>query len=187
MMMKMMMKSTLKILILTDIILGITSFIFFNTKITWNLQIGFISSALVVLASMLSYKRMITARIAHYDIAHDDDQDILNKLEDPYDLYSQAYEEESSEDKTLVDVVKEEKKKQKANRRTFTETLKDTKATFSFYRLGAYVILILGFLYLNRHGLLHIPSYMLALGIPLVIIVAILLSEKEIHSEYSIK
>ncbi len=49
--------------------------------------------------------------------------------------------------------------------------------------------LSLGFLYLNRQGLLDIPSYIIALGIPSVILVWILIKEKEHenHSQDSIK
>ena len=101
---------------------------------------------------------------------------IIDKLEDPYDLYS---EDEVVEEKTLAETIKEEKKKGKANRRSIYQTIKDTKAALSFYRLGAYALLILGFLYLNRQGLLHIPSYILSLGLPSVILVWVLLKEKE--------
>jgi len=75
-------------------------------------------------------------------------------------------------------VVKEERKKLKQNRRSLGQTLKDTKAALSIYRLGAYAILILGFMYLNRHELLHIPSYLLALSLPPLIIVIMLIREK---------
>jgi len=49
--------------------------------------------------------------------------------------------------------------------------------------LGAYAVLVLGFLYLNSHGLFHISSYILALSIPPVVIVVMLLQEKENHSQ----
>jgi hypothetical protein len=111
----------------------------------------------------------------------DDSKDTIDKLEDPYDLYSEDVVE--NEEKDFSATVKEEKKKLKENRRTVYQTIKDTKAALSIYRLSAYALLILGFLYLNRQGLLHIPSYIISLGIPSVILVWVLLKEKENHSQ----
>jgi len=176
----------LKLLIVADIILAGASLIFFDIKTLWNTQIGFISATLVMIASMLSYRRMVNARVENEVITTDIDKDVIDRLEDPYDLYSEEVLE-SEDEKHPSQTVKEEKKKLKENRRTLFEVLKDTKAALSLYRLGAYAVLILGFLYLHRHGLLDIPSYIIALGIPPVIIVTILLRNKENHSQDSIK
>jgi len=170
----------LKTLVVVDIIVIIASVIFFDIKVLWNTQMGFITSSLVMVASLIAYRRMVNTRVEHNIITVDDSKDVIDQLEDPYDLYSEEVVQE--EDKDLVETVKEEKKKLKESRRTLVQTLKDTKAALSVYRLGAYAVLILGFLYLNRHGLLHIPSYILALGLPPVIIVLMLLKEKEAHS-----
>ena len=184
------MTSTNRTLLLTlfvaDMLLVGVSLIFFDIKVLWNTQIGFISATLVMIASMISYRRMVNARVEHNVITMDDSKDVIDKLEDPYDLYSEEVNEEE-EGQDLRETVREEKKKLKENRRTLFQVLKDTKAALSLYRLGAYAFLILGFLYLNRHGLLHIPSYIVALGIPPVIIVAILLKNKENHSQDSIE
>ena len=166
-------------LVVVDILLALASIIFFDIKVLYNTQIGYITSTLVMVASIVSYRRMVNARVEHNIITVDDSKDVIDKLEDPYDLYS---EDEVVEEKSMAETVKEEKKKLKENRRSVYQTLKDTKAALSVYRLGAYAVLILGFLYLNRHDLLHIPSYILALGIPPVIIVTLLLKEKETHS-----
>ena len=166
----------LKTLFVVDVVLILAVVMFFNTTHLYALQIGFISSSLVMFASLAAYRRMVNTRVEHNIITVDDSKDVIDQLEDPYDLYS---EEVVEEEKDLVETVKEEKKKLKENRRTLYETLKDTKAALSIYRLGAYAVLILGFLYLNRHGLLHIPTYIVALGLPPVIIVMILLREKD--------
>jgi len=166
----------LKSLVVVDIVLIVASMIFFDMKILYNTQIGFISSALVMIASMISYRRMVNTKVEHKIITLDDSKDVIDKLEDPYDLYSEEVPQE--EEKDLKETVKEERKRLKENRRTLYQTLKDTKAALSVYRLAAYAVLVLGFLYLNRHDLLHIPSYILALGIPPVIIVGVFLREK---------
>ena len=168
-------------LVTVDVILLFGSIIFFDMKVLYNTQIGYITSTLVMVASIVSYRRMVNARVEHNIITMDDSKDVIDKLEDPYDLYSEDAVED--EEKDFVETVKEEKKKHKENRRTVYQTIKDTKAALSIYRLGAYALLILGFLYLNRQGLLHIPSYIISLGIPSMILVWVLLKEKENNSQ----
>jgi len=171
----------LKTLIFVDIIIILISIILFDIKTLYNTQFGFISATMVMTASMISYRRMVNTRVEHNIITMDDSKDVIDKLEDPYDLYSEEVGEK--EEKDLLETVKEEKKRLKENRRTLFQTLKDTKAALSIYRLGAYAVLVLGFLYLNRHGLLHVPSYILALSIPPMVIVVILIQNKANHSE----
>jgi|AGBJ01.1.fsa_nt_gi hypothetical protein len=188
-MLKMMMSSTnrkiLLVLVSVDILLLLLSIIFFDMRILYNTQIGYISAALVMVASIMSYRRMVNARVKHNIVTMDDSKDVIDKLEDPHDLYSEAMPEEDEKD--FAQTIKEEKKKLKKNRRTVYQTIKDTKAALSIYRLSAYAVLILGFLYLKRQELLHIPSYIISLGIPTVILVWILLKEKENHSQDTIK
>ena len=172
----------LKLLIVADLLLAGISLIFFDINVLWNTQIGFISATLVMIASMISYRRMVRARVENEVITTDIDKDVIDKLEDPYDLYSEEVVEKEEEEKELAKTVKEEKKRLKENKRTLFQVLKDTKAALSIYRLGAYAVLVLGFLYLNRHGLLDIPSYIVALSIPPLIIVTILIRNKENYS-----
>ncbi len=169
----------LKTLVIIDIVIILISVIFFDIKVLYNTQFGFISATLVMIASMISYRRMVNTRVEHNIITYDDSKDMIDHLEDPYDLYSEDIVEE---DKDLVEVVKEERKKLKDSRSLY-QTLKDTKAALSVYRLGAYAVLVLGFLYLNRHELLHIPSYILALSIPPMVIVIVMMMNKENHSQ----
>jgi hypothetical protein len=157
--------------------------IFFGGKVwAFNTQIAFISATLIMIASVISYRRMVNTRVEHGIVTMDDSKDVIDKLEDPYDLYSEDVTE-NEEEQDLVEVVKEERKKLKQSRRSLGQTLKDTKAALSIYRLAAYAVLILGFMYLNRQGLLHIPSYLLALSLPPMIIVIMLVTQKENHSQ----
>lgn len=166
-----------KALLAVDVLVIAASLIFFDIKVLWNMQIGFISASLVLIGSMISYRRMVNTSVENNVVMMDDTKDVIDKLEDPYDLYSEEVVEE--EEKDLAETVKEERKKLKENKRTLFQTMKDTKAVFSFYRLGSYTVLVLGFLYLNRHGLLDIPSYIVALSIPPIVIVLTLLMNKE--------
>lgn len=169
-------RKILIVLIIVDIVLLAIAMIFFDIKVLYSMQIGYITATLVMIASIISYRRMVNARVKEKIITMDDRRDTIDKLEDPYDLYS---EDEVDEEKSLAQTVKEEKKKLKQNKRSLYQTLRDTKAALSVYRLSSYALLIIGFMYLNRQQLLDIPSYIIALGIPSVILVWILIKEKE--------
>ena len=169
----------LKALAVADAVVILISIIFFDIKMLWNTQIGFISASLVMFASMKSYKRMVETRVEEGIVLFDDSRDVIEQLKDPYDVYA----EDVLEEKTLKEVIKEERQKKKENRRTLSETLRDTKAALSLKRIAAYIILILGFFYLNRHEYLIAPAYILALTMPMLVVVFILLSHKEKQTE----
>jgi len=175
----------LKTLAIADAVVILLSVIFFDIKMLWNTQIGFISASLVMLASMKSYQRMVDARVELNIITIDDSRDTIDKLEDEHDLYSEDVVEEVNAD--IGDAVKDEKVRMKKNRRTLSETIRDTKAALSLNRIGAYVLLILGFFYLNRHGYLMAPAYILALSVPMLVVVFVLLSNKENQTEDTIE
>jgi len=171
----------LKALVITDSVVIFLSIIFFDIKVIWNTQIGFLSASLVMLASMKSYKKMVDARVENNIITIDDTRDTIDKLEDVHDLYSEEIVAEENID--IRDAIKDEKARMKKNRRSLGETLRDTKAALSLNRIGAYVVLILGFFYLNRHGYLMTPAYILALSIPMLVVVFVLLSNKETQTQ----
>jgi ABC-type transport system involved in cytochrome bd biosynthesis fused ATPase/permease subunit len=166
-----------KVLFLVNILAILLIVLFFGKSYLYAFEIGFFSSMLVIIASFLAYKRMVMTRVEHNIITLDDSKDIIDKLEDPYDLYSEEKSENSEKD--LVEVVKEEQQKLKSSKPSLFEILSDSKASLSLYRLGAYSVLILGFLYLNRQGLLHIPTYIIALGLPPFMIAFLLVRTKE--------
>ncbi len=174
-------RKILNTLLVIDI--GIILFCMLSGNRNWlyTTQIGFFTSTLVIAASMASYRRMIEKRLEYGAVPVEDERDKLDKIDDPYDLYSDeviAEEKELSREE-FVEVVNEEKEKQKANRRSISEVIKDTRAFLSFYRIGAYGLLILGFFYLNRNDYLHIPSYFFALSVPPVIVVIMLMRESK--------
>ncbi len=137
-----------------------------------NAQVAYLSSALIMLGSIKSYKNMVQGRLEVGSIP-DDERDTLDKLEDPYSLYDD--EPKDNDEKTLVEVVKEERANLKKSRRSFLQTTKDAKPSFSFYRLGAYGVLIFGFFYLNSNHLLRLIPYFSFLMLPSVIVVIVLM------------
>ena len=178
-------RKILSVLLVADGLLLVASSVFGGNEAVWNTQIGFISATLVMLGSMRSYRRMVDARVENEVITTDIDKDVIDKLEDPHDLYSEEVKEESVED--IKAAIKEERARLKQNRRSLFEVLKDTKAALSLYRVGAYFLLVLGFLYLNRHGILHIPLYLFSLGLPMLIIVFLLVNNKAVYSEDAVE
>jgi len=166
------MKDTLIALVVVDFLIMIVLYFFAETGWLVNSQVAFISSSIVMLSSMKSYKNMVDGRLNVGSIP-DDERDTLDKLEDPYDLYDD--ENKVEEEKSLVEVVKEERANLKKSRRSVWDTTKDAKPSFSFYRLAAYAILIFGFFYLNTNQLLLIMPYLIFLSIPSIIIVIMLM------------
>jgi len=154
-------------LLIVDI--GIVLFTYLSGNRVWfiNSQIGFISSTLVVFASFLSYRDMVNRRLKSGAIG-DLQKDTIDKIEDPYSLYDDS---NSRVDEVDIKELKAELKKERVS--TF-EALKNSKATLSLYRIGAYIILILGFFYLNKTHQLDIISYLFSLLIPPVLIVLLL-------------
>ena len=171
------MKKIINALLIIDI--GILIFCLLSGNRTWlvNSQIGFISSSLIMFASIISYRNMVQARVEMGMVTVDDNRDTLDKIEDPFDLYSEE-ENTLNEEKSFKEVVREEKKKLKKSRRSLWQTAKDSKASLSIYRLGAYGVLIFGFFYLNNNGILNISSYLFALSLPPVIVVVMLMRQE---------
>lgn len=170
------MKKVLLTLFFLDLCLAFIIYIWKGQVWLINSQVAFISSSLIMLASMKSYKNMVSNALAVGAVSNDG-RDTLDKLEDPYDLYDE--QEVIEDEKTLVEVVKEERANLKKGRRSIWETTKDAKASFSFYRLSAYAILVLGFFYLNSNQILEFIPYLSFLALPLFIIVFILVNNVE--------
>jgi hypothetical protein len=172
------MKRVINALLIVDI--GIVIFCFLSGERVWliNSQIAFITSSLVMFASIISYKNMVKSRVDAGFVVAEDNRDTLEKIEDPYDLYSEDSPYSDNEDKSMRDIVKEEKENLKKNRRSIWQVTRDSKAALSFYRLGAYGMLIFGFFYLNNNKILDIGAYLSVLLLPPFIVVAILMSKK---------
>ncbi len=93
----------------------------------------------------------------------DDSKDIIDTMDDPYDLYEEEKENEVHDIKALI---QEEKVRQKNE--VVKNTLKNGSAWVSVYRLLPYAFLILGFLGLqNNHSLILLP-YFVGLGVGVI-------------------
>jgi hypothetical protein len=170
------MKNTLFALFLVDVFIIFLTYFFGEEYWLVNSQVAFITSSFVMFGSMLSYRSMVQGRL-NVGAIPDDERDTLDKLEDPYDIYDDE-KVKNDENKTLVEVVKEERDNLKKSRRSLWQTTKDSKASLSFYRLGAYILLVFGFFYLNSNKFLDIPIYLISLAIPSIVIVIMLMQKK---------
>jgi hypothetical protein len=124
---------------------------------------------LILLGSTYSYKRLVENRVASED--RPDDTDLVDKLDDPFDLYSEEISSEpmDAEDLDLKTVVQEEKKRLKENKQTLKNTAKSTPALVSIFRVVPYLFLVLGFIGLNNNGLLSLVPFLVGLGVGVVV------------------
>jgi len=162
------MKSTnttlLNALLALDIGIILVCILFGERSWLFSSQIGYWSAALVMFASMASYRRMVDQRLGQGAIPYDDDRDMIDKIGDPHDLYSEDTE-------NIAQTIQEEKAKLKANRRSIGEVAKDSKASLSPFRILSYALLVGGFFLLEHYHTLHIPSYLISLGLPMIVTV----------------
>lgn len=103
---------------------------------------------------------MIKSRIASSEIVDSDDRDLIDKLDDPYDLYSE------DEVVDLKEYIKEYKTQAKKD--MFKNGFKFSSPMFSIYRLAPYVILVLGFIGLKNNQLLELFPYMIGLAVGII-------------------
>jgi len=151
-------------------------YLFLSKEALLNIIIGFSTSALVVLASFKNYQDMVYKRLkVDNNIAELDNRDVIDKLEDPYNLYD---EEEISKDLDLKETIKLEKELAKKNRRPLKEVAKDSAKAFSFIRILAYALFVFGFFYLLNNNILDLKYYLSVLIIPNIIAIIYLLWRK---------
>jgi hypothetical protein len=141
----------------------VIAFCLLQGNITWllNTQVAFASSLLITIGSYLGYKRNIEKRVENIDPdTLLDTPDTIDKLDDPYDLYSECKinEEELSKEDIKI-ILKEEKSKLK-NQSNIKNTMKSFGGASSLYRLVGYGSLVGGFFYLNNNQLLEPISYL---------------------------
>ena len=124
-----------------------------------NSQLAFISSFLVTVASYFSYKRLIDKRV-RLKMESFDDRSELDKIEDPYDLYS---EDEVKEDLDLSEVIKEERAKIVSLKESANNLAKSVGGLFSPIRLLSYLFLFVSFLYLVNNQKFYVLPYLIGL------------------------
>lgn len=117
--------------------------------------VAFFSSALIIFASRKSYQRYVEKSLDNgvYGV---DDRDTLDKIDDPFDLYSDEVVENEKSEK---EILKEEKKKVSIIKQK-KEILKTLPVNLSILRLVSYALLVFGFIYLKESSNLNITLYL---------------------------
>ena len=160
------MQNTIKLFGVSELLIVLLWFYSYTFFI--NFQIAFISSVLILLGSTYSYKRLVDQRVASED--RPDYTDLVDKLDDPFDLYSEEIKQETTEeDVDLSAVVKEEKARLEKQKNTLKNTAKSTPALISIFRVLPYLFLVLGFIGLKNNQLLSLLPYLLGLGVGIVV------------------
>lgn len=160
-------KKTIKLFFISEA--AIFALWFYSYTFFINFQVAFLASVLILLGSTYSYKRLVDRRVASED--RPDDTDLIEKIEDPFDLYSEEIDSEALEvdDVDLKTVVKEEKARLKAQKNTVKNTAKSTPALISIFRVVPYLFLVLGFIGLKNNGLLLLTPFLVGLGVGIVV------------------
>ena len=119
-----------------------------------------------MLGSFYAHRKMVNSKVQTQSF--ENDRDALDAIDDPHELYDETpLNEADAEELDLKQIVKEEKKKIK------TFNLKSMKeggsASFSLFRLGGYLFLVLGFIALKNNEILDISVYLPSLLIGIVI------------------
>jgi hypothetical protein len=158
-------KNAIRIFVLSNFIILVL--LFLSKAVYANFTVAMLSSMFILMGSLYSYRSMINQRVENIDI--EDHKDVIDMMDDPYDLYEEERENEVADIKQMI---KEEKARQKSN--IIQNTTKNASAWISLYRLVPYAFLIIGFLSLNNnHSLLVLPYLIgLAAGIPLGYIIS---------------
>ncbi len=175
----MMINKFIKIFFAIDLAIIVFCLLQGNTVWLLNTQIAFFSSLIITIGSFLAYKRNVSSRLEH-TIVLQNDPDKINKIEDPFDLYSDDeinYDEISDEE--AKDIIQKEKKRVKQN--TFKNFFSSLTAASSIYRIIGYIGLVIGFFYLVNHNLFDTVSYLFGLFVvPLgVLVVNLTLRQEE--------
>lgn len=130
-----------------------------------NAETAFVSAFLILMGSMLSYYKLVQRNLENETAMAD--EDLVEKIDDPYDLYSEAVESVVEDERPLKEVIKEEKARLKANKATVRNVSKSAPALFSLYRVVPYGLLVLGFIALKNNHILELWYFLpgLAAGI----------------------
>lgn len=154
-MMRIMVKKNIKVFVVIEFLILLSALIKFEFFI--NLQVAFLSSFFIIAGSAYAYKRMIKNQVALENV--DEKRDILDEIEDPYELYEEAETNSAADaELDLRAIVKEEKKKIKIL--NLREIKKSARAGVSLFRLVPYLFLIIGFIALKNNAILDISIYL---------------------------
>lgn len=146
--------------------LFVVYFIFMDDYLSLlNSQIGALSAMAVAMGSYVGYRSSVKKQVHKFEGMIADERDMLDKIDDTYDLFDEEeinYEEISSEE--AKNIFKEEKEKLK-KKSTIKNLALSFKSIFSPLRVAGYILLVIGFFWLEGNSNLKIVPYFLGLSI----------------------
>ena len=154
-------------------------FILTSKSALYSFIVAFVSSSIIVLASFKNYKTMVDKRVVSASGEEFDDRDTIDKIEDPYNLYDEAENDDLQEnkvDKSFKDIIKEEKQRLKEQKRPLKQSITDSARAFNYIRLIAYSILVAGFFALLKSKNLNMAFYLATLILPNIIAIVFLMN-----------
>ncbi len=171
-------RAILEIFLAINIVFSVLAMVFFGFDVVLNLQVAFFSSFFIVLGSFFGYRKNILKQSEEYIIKSENERDTIDAIDDKFDLYGEINENELS-DEEVKEIIKEERKKQNI-KDSLTNTMKSFSSATSIYRISGYVLLVIGFFFLNNNQLLIPIAYLL--GFLIVPIMALIVNLKYIKS-----
>lgn len=167
-----MIKKFLKLFLIIDF--GVVFFCLLQDNMIWlvNTQSAFFSSVIITFGSYLGYKKNIQRRVENAQV-DTDEPDVIDKMEDPYDLYSQINEKEDLTKEEIKEIITDEKKKLRNPVQSFKNTMFSVGGFASVYRIVGYLLLVISFFYLNNNQLFSAIPFLFGLFIvPFITIVS---------------
>jgi len=131
-----------------------------------SLFVAFGTTALVLFASRISYKNYVNRESKNFESL--DDRDFVDKIYDPYNLYSDEVESGMNEEDQL-----KENKKHIGIVKNRKEIFRAVPVYFSIFRVFAYILLVIGFIYLKDNDILEIGYYLLGVTIAIITMVLV--------------
>jgi hypothetical protein len=179
--MRILVKKSIKILLFAQLLVIISSSISYSFFL--NAQVAFLSSFIILLGSMYSYKKLVMHRIEN-EMFVDDERDELDKIDDKHELFDELVVEEHSV-LEIKNALNEEKKQLKSN--NFKNVKASSGATVSLFRIVPYLFLVVGFIGLQNNHLLQLLPYLLFLSLGLAVGYFVgkeIFSSKQLLEEY---
>lgn len=127
-----------------------------------SFEVAMLSGAMITMGSLYAYRNMIRSKVGEVDL--DAHKDSIDMLDDPYDLYE---DERDLEIADVKEMIKTEKKLQK--QAVFENTVKNSSAWVSAYRLLPYAFFAIGFITLQNTHMMHLLAYLVGLAYGIVI------------------
>lgn len=153
-------KKTILFIVLLHIPVALLSVI--STSVFASFEVAMLSGAMITMGSLYAYRNMIRSKVSEVDL--DDHIDSIDMMDDPYDLYE---DERDLEIADVKEMIKAEKKLQK--QAIIENTVKNSGAWVSAYRLIPYAFFALGFITLQNNQMLQLLPYLIGLGYGIVI------------------